>query len=71
MIGDNIQTAISVAKECGILSMEEVVVDVTSMGGEKDRPKIFFNLNLHSQSSRLVKLLNLELDSGLDTKCDD
>ncbi|XP_025263819.1 probable cation-transporting ATPase 13A3 isoform X2 [Camponotus floridanus] len=51
--GDNIQTAISVAKECGILSMEEVVVDVTSMGEEKDRPKIFFNLNLQSQSSRL------------------
>ncbi|KAL6418480.1 hypothetical protein ACFW04_012062 [Cataglyphis niger] len=51
--GDNIQTAISVAKECGILSIEEHIVDitVTSRGGEKDRPKIFFNVQ--SQSSGL------------------
>lgn len=49
--------------------MEEVVVDVTSSVGEKDRPKIFFNVQ--SQSSKLVKLLNFELKSGLDMKCDD
>ncbi|XP_072748286.1 polyamine-transporting ATPase 13A3 isoform X2 [Anoplolepis gracilipes] len=52
--GDNIQTAISVAKECGILSIEEHVVDVvaTSRKGEKDRPKIFFNVQSITQSSR-------------------
>lgn len=51
--GDNIQTAISVAKECGILSIEEHIVDVVvaSTEGEKDRPDIFFNVQ--SQSSTL------------------
>ncbi|XP_029680789.1 probable cation-transporting ATPase 13A3 isoform X1 [Formica exsecta] len=51
--GDNIQTAISVAKEGGILSIEEHVVDVTvtSRGGEKDRPNIFFNVQSQSSES--------------------
>lgn len=43
--GDNIQTAISVAKECGILSVEEQIVDMSVAPNEeeKDRPEIIFN----------------------------
>ncbi|XP_012543592.2 probable cation-transporting ATPase 13A3 [Monomorium pharaonis] len=50
--GDNIQTAVSVARECGILSIEEHIVDVTTATNEgKDRPEIIFNVQ--SQSPRL------------------
>lgn len=43
--GDNIQTAISVAKECGILSLEEHIINVsTVLSEEKDRPEIIFNI---------------------------
>ena len=42
--GDNVQTAISVAKECGILSHEETVISVSVVPVEnKARPEIFFN----------------------------
>ncbi|XP_043470600.1 polyamine-transporting ATPase 13A3-like isoform X1 [Leptopilina heterotoma] len=42
--GDNIQTAVSVAKECGIVSHDETVINVTAVpGDEKSPPKIFFN----------------------------
>ncbi|XP_066593645.1 polyamine-transporting ATPase 13A3-like isoform X2 [Prorops nasuta] len=42
--GDNIQTAVSVAKECGILSPQETVIDVTViLEREKARPALFFN----------------------------
>ncbi|KAG7209711.1 hypothetical protein KM043_011347 [Ampulex compressa] len=42
--GDNIQTAVSVAKECGILSPEEIVIDVTVVSDEhKGQPQLFFN----------------------------
>ncbi|KAL0122241.1 hypothetical protein PUN28_007172 [Cardiocondyla obscurior] len=50
--GDNIQTAVSVARECGIISIEEHIVDVTVISNEeKPRPEIIFNI--HSQSSKL------------------
>ncbi|XP_071570378.1 polyamine-transporting ATPase 13A3 [Temnothorax nylanderi] len=50
--GDNIQTAISVARECGILSIEEHIVDVSvASNEEKDRPEIIFNIQ--SRSPRL------------------
>ncbi|RLU15384.1 hypothetical protein DMN91_012378, partial [Ooceraea biroi] len=50
--GDNIQTAVSVARECGILSTEEQVVDiVVASRGQKERPEIFFNVQ--SRSPRL------------------
>ncbi|XP_012255739.2 polyamine-transporting ATPase 13A3-like [Athalia rosae] len=42
--GDNIQTAVSVAKDCGILSPSETVIDVTVLPGNLKRPpEIFFN----------------------------
>ncbi|XP_033335850.2 polyamine-transporting ATPase 13A3 isoform X1 [Megalopta genalis] len=42
--GDNIQTAVSVAKECGILSPQETVIDVTIVAKEnKMQPEIYFN----------------------------
>ncbi|KOX74320.1 putative cation-transporting ATPase 13A3 [Melipona quadrifasciata] len=42
--GDNIQTAVSVAKECGILSSQEYVIDVTVVMEEnKLQPEIYFN----------------------------
>ncbi|XP_011865400.1 PREDICTED: probable cation-transporting ATPase 13A3 [Vollenhovia emeryi] len=50
--GDNIQTAASVARECGILSTEEHMVDVSIVSNdEKDRPEITFNIQ--SPSPRL------------------
>ncbi|XP_014228513.1 probable cation-transporting ATPase W08D2.5 [Trichogramma pretiosum] len=43
--GDNIQTAISVAKECGILSYRETVINVSVVpcAQDKNRTEIFFN----------------------------
>lgn len=42
--GDNIQTAVSVAKECGILSPQETVIDITVVMKEnKVQPEIYFN----------------------------
>ncbi|XP_043258659.1 polyamine-transporting ATPase 13A3-like isoform X2 [Colletes gigas] len=42
--GDNIQTAVSVAKECGILSAQESVIDVTVIMKENQlQPEIYFN----------------------------
>ncbi|XP_039307222.1 probable cation-transporting ATPase 13A3 isoform X2 [Solenopsis invicta] len=51
--GDNIQTAVSVARECGILSNEEYIVDVVAVASNegKDRPEIIFNVQ--SRSPRL------------------
>ncbi|XP_046747691.1 polyamine-transporting ATPase 13A3-like [Diprion similis] len=41
--GDNIQTAVSVAKDCGILSSFETVINVTVVPGNlKSPPEIFF-----------------------------
>ncbi|XP_018311217.1 probable cation-transporting ATPase 13A3 isoform X2 [Mycetomoellerius zeteki] len=55
--GDNIQTAVSVARECGIISIKEHIVDVTVVSNEeKDRPDIIFNIQ--SQSPRLQSLQN-------------
>lgn len=44
-IGDNIQTAVSVAKECGILLPNETVIDVVIVPNQfkKTQPEIFFN----------------------------
>ncbi|KAL6262371.1 hypothetical protein P5V15_007460 [Pogonomyrmex californicus] len=50
--GDNIQTAMSVARECGILSIEEQLIDVTVVSNEeKDHPELTFNVQ--SRSSKL------------------
>lgn len=55
--GDNIQTAVSVAKECGILSPQESVIDVTVVMEEnKSQPEIYFNAQ--EMSSKLVNSLN-------------
>lgn len=55
--GDNIQTAVSVAKECGILSPQESVIDVTVVMEEnKSQPEIYFNAQ--EMPSKLVNSLN-------------
>jgi magnesium-transporting ATPase (P-type) len=41
--GDNILTAVSVAKECGIVSPGEIMVTVTAIPAVKDTPaRIFY-----------------------------
>ncbi|XP_019699180.2 probable cation-transporting ATPase 13A3 isoform X2 [Harpegnathos saltator] len=52
--GDNIQTAMSVARQCGILSKEECVVNVNidSEKRKEDRPQITFDI----QAPQSVKL---------------
>ncbi|XP_043279713.1 polyamine-transporting ATPase 13A3-like [Venturia canescens] len=43
--GDNIQTAVSVAKDCGILSHDETVINVTVVpGDQRTEAKIYFNV---------------------------
>lgn len=55
--GDNIQTAVSVAKECGILSARETVIDVTVVTIEnKMQPEIYFNAQ--ELTPKLVILFN-------------
>ena len=55
--GDNIQTAVSVAKECGILSPQEYVIDVTVVMEEnKLQPEIYFNAQ--EMSPKLVNFFN-------------
>jgi len=58
-LGDNIQTAISVARECGILSANEQIVDIVVASGEeyKKCPEISFNVQ--SQSSILVSVFQI------------
>lgn len=66
--GDNIQTAVSVAKECGILAPHEAVIDVTVVMPEnKAQPEIFFNvqdlsprLSLQRTEDRTPKLEDIE-----------
>lgn len=56
--GDNIQTAVSVAKECGILSPQESVIDVTVIMEENRlKPEIYFNAQ--EMSPKLVILLEI------------
>jgi magnesium-transporting ATPase (P-type) len=43
LAGDNILTAVSVAKECGIVSPGETVVTVTAVAAVKDTPaRVFY-----------------------------
>ncbi|KZC11791.1 putative cation-transporting ATPase 13A3 [Dufourea novaeangliae] len=70
--GDNIQTAVSVAKECGILSPQETVIDVTVVSKEnKLQPEIYFNaqqlppkLNLRNKRLRITELQDIEENVG-------
>ncbi|XP_076242344.1 polyamine-transporting ATPase 13A3 isoform X2 [Calliopsis andreniformis] len=70
--GDNIQTAVSVAKECGILSPEETVIDVTVVMKEnKVQPEIYFNaqklsskLNLRDKNLTISELQDMEQNVG-------
>ncbi|KYM79315.1 putative cation-transporting ATPase 13A3, partial [Atta colombica] len=67
--GDNIQTAISVARECGIISIKEHIVDVTVVSNEeKGCPDIIFNI----QSPRLQSTQNhlVSLPMFKDIECD-
>ncbi|KAI5754967.1 hypothetical protein M8J77_013022 [Diaphorina citri] len=57
--GDNIQTAISVAKECGIIDPGETVVDVSAVpGGLKECPKVYFTVSGVSAIQTKAKKLN-------------
>ncbi|XP_014205361.1 probable cation-transporting ATPase 13A3 [Copidosoma floridanum] len=59
--GDNIQTAISVAKECGILSQSEIVVSVSVVPSDnKDRPEIYFNAQGALQLEKKLKPSSLD-----------
>ncbi|CAK9816814.1 Polyamine-transporting ATPase 13A3 [Anthophora quadrimaculata] len=66
--GDNIQTAVSVAKECGILSPHDSVIDVTVVMEEnKLQPEIYFNaqeispkLSLHNKHLNMPELQDIE-----------
>ncbi|XP_076391219.1 polyamine-transporting ATPase 13A3 isoform X1 [Megachile rotundata] len=70
--GDNIQTAVSVAKECGILSSQESVIDVTVvMEEDKSQPKIYFNaqqlspkLSLRDKRIKIPELHDIERNIG-------
>jgi magnesium-transporting ATPase (P-type) len=43
LAGDNILTAVSVAKECGIVSPAEIMVTVTAVPAVKDTPaRVFY-----------------------------
>lgn len=41
-IGDNILTAVSVAKECGIVLPTKTIVDVTADESQEHNPRIFY-----------------------------
>nr|XP_034180704.1 probable cation-transporting ATPase 13A3 [Osmia lignaria]XP_034180705.1 probable cation-transporting ATPase 13A3 [Osmia lignaria]XP_034180707.1 probable cation-transporting ATPase 13A3 [Osmia lignaria]XP_034180708.1 probable cation-transporting ATPase 13A3 [Osmia lignaria] len=70
--GDNIQTAVSVAKECGILSPHESVIDVTVvMEEDKSQTKIYFNaqelspkLSLCDKKIEISELHDIERNIG-------
>ncbi|XP_058794297.1 polyamine-transporting ATPase 13A3-like [Phymastichus coffea] len=68
--GDNIQTAISVAKECGILTHEETVVSVTMVPSDnKDRPEVFFNVQgLPILENKLRTVSMGDLECGLKSQ---
>ncbi|XP_015598277.1 probable cation-transporting ATPase 13A3 [Cephus cinctus] len=70
--GDNIQTAVSVAKECGILTPSETVIDVTVVPGDKQSPpKIFFNtqglpLKIKLQNRKTIITTLETIERGVD-----
>ncbi|XP_046814648.1 polyamine-transporting ATPase 13A3-like isoform X1 [Vespa crabro] len=73
--GDNIQTAVSVAKECGILLPNETVIDVVIVPNQfkKTQPEIFFNaqnitpkLNLQGKK-HMIPMLD-DMEQGIDIK---
>ncbi|XP_012274124.1 probable cation-transporting ATPase 13A3 [Orussus abietinus] len=72
--GDNIQTAVSVAKECGILLPDEIVIDVTVVPGEAgSSPQVYFTAQGLPLASTLQKkkvvLPTLEnVENGLSTR---
>ncbi|XP_018404242.1 PREDICTED: probable cation-transporting ATPase 13A3 [Cyphomyrmex costatus] len=67
--GDNIQTAISVAKECGIISIKEHIVDVIVASNEEtDCPDIIFNIQSR-YSSRLSSQNRLVSPTIKDIEC--
>lgn len=57
--GDNIQTAISVARECGIIDLGETVVDVSVVPGElKEYPKVYYTVSGAAAIQTKAKQLN-------------
>lgn len=71
--GDNIQTAVSVAKECRILSKDEIVIGVTVVPRDQKTPhRIFFNVQggsvkLNPQKGKLTTSSLEAVERGLET----
>ncbi|KAJ4445475.1 hypothetical protein ANN_07283 [Periplaneta americana] len=55
--GDNVLTAISVAKECDIIEPGEIVVDVTAVPSVKDAPPRVFYTSAHGKEKKCLKEL--------------
>ncbi|KAK0166024.1 hypothetical protein PV328_004483 [Microctonus aethiopoides] len=71
--GDNIQTAVSVAKECRILSKDEIIIGVTVVPRDQKTPhRIFFNVQggsvkLNPQKGKLTTSSLEAVERGLET----
>ncbi|XP_032458038.1 probable cation-transporting ATPase 13A3 isoform X2 [Nasonia vitripennis] len=62
--GDNIQTAVSVAKECGILSHEETVINVNIVAGNNNvKPDLFFNIQSFSSKNKELSSTTSSIES--------
>ncbi|XP_069683433.1 polyamine-transporting ATPase 13A3-like isoform X2 [Periplaneta americana] len=64
--GDNVLTAISVAKECDIIEPGEIVVDVTAVPSVKDAPPRVFYTSAHGQIATLNGGGDVEAGIGHD-----
>ncbi|XP_050526454.1 polyamine-transporting ATPase 13A3-like [Daktulosphaira vitifoliae] len=61
LTGDNILTAVSVAKECGIVPPSKTIVDVTADERDEQNPKIYYTasgITLPLRSSLILNKLN-------------
>ncbi|KAI4490957.1 hypothetical protein M0802_010631 [Mischocyttarus mexicanus] len=73
--GDNIQTAVSVAKDCGILLPHETIIDINVVPNQftKSKPKLFFNAQsitqtLNLQNKNLMISLSDDVEQGFGTQ---
>lgn len=66
--GDNIQTAVSVARDCKILSRNETVIGITvTPGDEKISAKIYFNIQGAPATSKLTCTTIEAVEAGVDS----
>jgi magnesium-transporting ATPase (P-type) len=57
ILGDNILTAVSVAKECGIVLPSKTVVDVTADESQGCSPKIYYTASGITSPMVYIKLM--------------